>query len=121
MNSYEKEVIKAQLEAEKKALFRLKAIYERAAKDVSEKLEISNGKIEILLEDIDKADEQTKSILQSQIYQRDFQKNLKLQIDKLLEDFNDRQFETISEYLNGTYDNGFIGTLYDLNMNDIRK
>lgn len=119
MNSYEKEVIKAQLEAEKKALFRLKAIYERAAKDVSEKLEISNGKIEILLEDIDKADEQTKSILQSQIYQRDFQKNLKLQIDKLLEDFNDRQFETISEYLNGTYDNGFIGTLYDLNMNDI--
>ena len=109
----------SQLEAERQILFRLKAIYERVAKDVSEKLEISNGKIEILLQDIENADEQTRYILQSQIYQRDFQKNLKSQLDKLLEDFNDRQFKTISEYLKDTYNNSFIGVLYNLNKSDI--
>lgn len=119
MNSYEKEVIRSQLEAERRILFRLKVIYEQAARDISEKLEISNGKIEILLQDIENADEQTRYILQSQIYQRDFQKNLKLQLDKLLEDFNDRQFKTISEYLKDTYNNSFIGVLYNLNKSDI--
>ena len=119
MNSYEKEVLQSQLEEERKTLLRLKEIYEQAAKDVSEKLEISNGKIELLLQDIDNADEATQSILQSQIYQRDFQKNLKAQLDLLLEDLNDNQYATISEYLQNSYSNGFIGTLYNLNTANI--
>lgn len=119
MNSYEKEVLQSQLEEERKTLLRLKEIYEQAAKDVSEKLEISNGKIELLLQDIENADEATQSILQSQIYQRDFQKNLKAQLDLLLEDLNDNQYATISEYLQNSYSNGFIGTLYNLNTANI--
>lgn len=119
MNSFEKEVMRSQLEAEKQVLLRLKAIYEQAAKDVSEKLEISNGKIEILLQDIENADDVTRSILQSQIYQRDFQQNLKAQLDLLLKDLNDNQYGSISEYLENSYNNGFIGTLYSLNTSGI--
>lgn len=119
MNSYEKEVMRSQLEAEKQVLLRLKAIYEQAAKDVSEKLAVSNGKIEILLQEIENADETTQSVLQSQIYQRDFQQNLKEQLDLLLKDLNDNQYASISEYLKNSYNNGFIGTLYSLNTSGI--
>ena len=46
----------------------LKAIYKKALEDVCERLEISNGKIDILLSEIDNADDVTLSVLQSQIY-----------------------------------------------------
>lgn len=116
MNRFEREVARSQLMGEREALEQLKKIYSDAVRSVCEKLEISNGKIIVLLKEIENADEKTLSVLQSQIYQRNFQKNIKNQLDFLLKDLNDSQYAGISEYLRNSYDNGFIGTLYSLNM-----
>lgn len=119
MNEFEKEVMRSQLGGEKKALRTLKAIYKKALEDVCERLEISNGKIDILLSEIDKADEVMLSVLQSQIYRRDFQRNIRKQLEALLSDIADSEYNTIDEYLRSSYENGFVGTLYSLNMSGV--
>lgn len=55
-----------------------------------------------------------KSILQSQIYQRNFQLSLKKQIDGFLSDLQTDQYKSIDEYLKGCYETGFLGSMYDL-------
>lgn len=115
MNKRQIEVEKAKLAAEKKELLHLKAIYNKAAQDIAKKLEISNGKINVLLKDFDSLDEVQKSILQSQIYQRNFQLSLKKQIDGFLKDLNTDQYESIDQYMKDCYETGFLGSMYDLN------
>ena len=114
MNKKQIEVEKAKLEAEAKELKHLKAIYSKAADDISKKLAISNGKINVLLKDFDELDDVQKSILQSQIYQRNFQLSLKKQIDGFLSDLQTDQYKSIDGYLKGCYETGFLGSMYDL-------
>ena len=114
MNKRQTEVEKAKLAAEENELKHLKAIYNKAASDISKKIAISNGKINVLLADFDDLDDVQKSILQSQIYQRDFQKSLQKQIDGFLKDLNDKQYESVNEYLKDSYKTGYIGTMYDI-------
>lgn len=52
--------------------------------------------------------------LRSIIYQVEYQKALKSQIHAILDDLNTKQFDDISAYLTESYENGFIGTMYDL-------
>ena len=114
MNKRQKEVELAKLKAEEQELKHLKAIYNKAADDITEKLRISNGKINVLLKDFDNLDDVQKSILQSQIYQRNFQLSLKKQIDGFLSDLKTDQYKSIDDYLKKSYKTGFIGTMYDL-------
>lgn len=114
MNKRQVEVEKAKLAAEAYEMRQLKAIYNKAAEDIAKKINISNGKIEVLLQNWDDLDDKEKSIYQSQIYQRDFQKSLQKQIDGFLSGLNSEQYKTIDEYLKGCYETGFIGTMYDL-------
>lgn len=114
MNKRQIEVEKAKLAAEKKQLNQLKATYKQAADDIANKIKISNGKINVLLKDFDNLDEVQKSILQSQIYQRNFQLSLKKQIDGFMKELEKDQYSSVSEYLRQSYDMGYIGTMYDL-------
>lgn len=114
MNKRQIEVEKAKLAAEKKELLHLKAIYDKAAQDIAKKLQVSNGKINVLLKDFDSLDEVQKSILQSQIYQRNFQLSLKKQIDGFLKDLNTDQYESIDQYMKDCYKTGYLGSMYDL-------
>lgn len=114
INKREKEVELAKLKEEEKELKHLKAIYSDAADDIAKKLKISNGKINVLLKDFDELDDVQKSILQSQIYQRNFQLSLKKQIDGFLSDLKTEQYKSIDEYLKGCYETGFLGSMYDL-------
>ena len=114
MNKRQVEVEKAKLKAEEKELKHLKAIYNKAAQDISEKITLSNGKIDVLLSRIDDLDDIEKSILQSQIYQRDFQKSLKTQIDGFLKDLNSKQYSSVDDYLKNCYETGYIGSMYDI-------
>lgn len=114
INKYEKEVELAKLKEEEKELKQLKAIYNKASDDIAKKLKISNGKINVLLKDFDELDDVQKSILQSQIYQRNFQLSLKKQIDGFLSDLQTDQYKSIDEYLKGCYETGFLGSMYDL-------
>lgn len=114
MNKRQIEVEKAKLKAEEKELNHLKAIYNKAAQDISKKITLSNGKIDVLLSRFDDLDDMEKSILQSQIYQRDFQKSLKTQIDGFMKDLNSKQYSSVDEYLKDCYETGYIGSMYDI-------
>ena len=114
MNKKQKEVELAKLSDEERELKRLKVLYNKAANDISEKLVLSNGRINLLLAHYDELDDVQKSILQSQIYQRNFQNSLKKQIDGFLKDLESKQYDSIDSYLKDCYETGFIGTMYDL-------
>lgn len=119
MKNYEKETLKNSLEAEQKELKRLQAIYKKAVQDASNKIRLHNGKISVLLSQFDELDEQQKSILQSQIYQKQFQENLKRQLDDILKDLQNKQHKSISEYLKGAYEDGFTSAMYSLHKQGI--
>lgn len=119
MKSYEKEVELAKLKAEEKELKHLKAIYDKAADDIMKKIEISNGKISVLLANWDDLTDEEKSIYQSQIYQRNFQKSLKTQIDGFLKDLNSKQYATMTEYMEDCYKNGYLGAMYSIHKQGI--
>lgn len=114
MNKRQLEVEKAKLREEKKLLKELKKIYEDAAKEVEQKIRISNGKIDLLLSVYDELDDKQKSLLQSQIYQKKFQENLKKQLDELIGDLNVDSYDSINRYLTDSYYTGYIGTMYDI-------
>lgn len=98
MNKRQKEVIKYTLEQEKKIISELKDVYKKALEDIGEK-------IKILMSD---------EMTQSKIYQIEFQKALQGQISAILENMNSNQYERVYDYLKGCYEDGFIGTIYDL-------
>jgi hypothetical protein len=114
MNKRQLEVEKAKLREEKKLLKELKKIYEDAAKEVEQKIRISNGKIDFLLSVYDELDDKQKSLLQSQIYQKKFQENLKRQLDELIGNLNADSYDSITRYLTDSYYTGYIGTMYDI-------
>lgn len=114
MNKRQLEVEKAKLREEKKLLKELKKIYENAAKEVEQKIRISNGKIDLLLSAYDELDDKQKSLLQSQIYQKKFQENLKKQLDELIGNLNIDSYDSITRYLTDSYYTGYIGTMYDI-------
>ena len=101
MNKRQKEILQSQVDDEKKVLKELKAIYQKAERDIDSKI------AELL------AREDTEN-LASIIYQLDYQKSLKAQISAILDELNASQFTSISEYLSKCYEEGFLGTLYDL-------
>ena len=88
------------LENEKKVLKKLEANYKDALSEI-------NSKIELLMARQD-AD------MQHVIYQVEYQKALKDQVSAILEQLHNNEFETVSEYLAQSYEDGFIGTMYDL-------
>lgn len=98
MNNRQKELLKHQLKSEKEILSELKKIYESSLSEIDEK-------IQILLSD---------ELTQSKIYRIEYQKALKGQVSAILENLNSNQYESVSDYLKDCYEDGFIGTLYDL-------
>ena len=100
MNKYEKEIQQIFLDNEKAVLNKLEENYKDALAEI-------NSKIEILMARQD-AD------MQHVIYQVEYQKALKTQVQAILENLQTNEFETISEYLTKSYEDGFIGTMYNL-------
>ena len=100
MNKREKEVLQAQLNNEKAVLKKLEEMYKESLLEI-------NSKIEMLMARQD-AD------LQHVIYQVEYQKALKTQVQSILETLQANEFETISEYLAQSYEDGFLGTMYNL-------
>ena len=54
------------------------------------------------------------SMQQSKIYQKQYQDALKKQIGSILDNMQVEEFKTISEYLTKCYEEGFVGTMFDL-------
>ena len=87
-----------QLDHEKEVIDELRKVYEQAQKDIEEK-------IQRLM-----ADELT----QSKIYQIEYQKALRGQVNAILENLNSKSYESIHDYLKDSYEDAFIGNMYDL-------
>lgn len=98
MNKTEKELVKVQLKKEQKTLKELKDHYTEALKMIEEKI--------IILQ----SNEQT----QSKIYQLQYQEVLKGQLEALLSNIQSNNYQTIEDYINSEYIDGWVGTFYNL-------
>ena len=101
MNERQKEVLASQLKDEQRVLKELKQVYTKAREDV-----ISNIKALEARTDIEN--------LRAIVYQKNYQEALKKQLDAILDAMNAKQFTTISDYLGKSYEESFLGVLYDL-------
>lgn len=106
MNKRQIEVQQAVLHAEKSVISELKAVYEQASEECAAKIAALS-----MRKDMEN--------LQSIIWQKQYQEALKKQIDGILNDLNTKSFTTIAEYLTECYENGFWGTMYDLQGQEI--
>ena len=97
MNKRQKEVLKKHYENEKAVIDKLILLYGRALDDINERIRILSA-----------------SDMQSKIYQRQYQENLKMQIVAILEKLYTKEYETVSDFLDDCYYNAFVGFLYDL-------
>ena len=114
MNKKQQETEKAKLRDEKKVLDALKKQYEEAAKEVMAKIHIHDNKIDIMLNEWDELDDEKRSIIQSQIYQKKFQQQLKAQIDEVVKKLAAGHYKTIEDFLNDSFTTAFLGTMYDM-------
>lgn len=101
MNKWQKGVLGNRAEEDEKILKRLKKTYQQAEKDIDDNIAALMGRTD------------TEN-LQSIAYQVEYQKALKIQINGILDSLNFNQFTDISQYLTESYENGFIGVMYDL-------
>lgn len=101
MNKRQKELLQLQLDNEKAVLKKLQGIYKKALDDVNDHIAVLMGRTD-------------GENLQSIVYQLNYQKALKTQINGILDNLASNQYTTISDYLANCYESGFIGTMYDL-------
>lgn len=143
MNKYQKAVQQRFIDNEEAAVNELKNVYSASYKDIQKEIEKLDMSIEQLQkaydsvgeDDIgalarallrkkknytpDEARDTLASMLQSKIYQRDYQRALEKQVENILDELLKGEFKTISEYLKVCYEDGFVGTLFDLQAQGI--
>lgn len=106
MKSYEKETIQAHLNAEDKCLKDLEKAFKQAKKDCQERLRGLNSRTDM-------------QNLQSIINQKKYQEALLRQIDGVLNDLQTHTYKTANEFFEGSYRDGYIGSMYELNKQGI--
>lgn len=120
MNKREKEVLRAQLDAEKAVLKRLEQQYKRALNDIGERVKLFDFDLNRLDTAISEEgiDDATRAVLQSQrrsrVYQKQYQEALRGQISGILDKLHGDEYSTIQQYLDDSYVSGFVGTMYDI-------
>ena len=98
MNKAEKQVIKIQLDKEQAAIDDLEKQYKQALRDIEEKIKLL----------------QSDELTQSRVYQIQYQKALKGQVEGILDKLHGDEYATIQQYLHDSYQDGFIGTMYSI-------
>ena len=101
MNSRQREYLKYTLHQEQEALEALKELYKKALNDINKQIALLMGRND------------TEN-LASIIYQLDYQKALKKQVSAILDALHSNEYLRIEDYLKDCYENGFLGTMYDL-------
>ena len=104
MNRRQKLIQQQFLNNEQAVIKRLQQVYGVALKDI-------NGNIERLMK---RFDPDTGDLMQSAIYQIKYQEMLKGQIEGILQQMQTGQYLTVADYLDGCYEDGFVGSLFDL-------
>ena len=94
----EKQVIQHQLDAEKEVIKDLERQYQAALNQINEKIRIL----------------QSDELTQSRIYQLNYQKALKGQVQGILEKLHGDEYSTLQKYLHDCYIDAFVGTMYSI-------
>lgn len=119
MNKHQKLVQQQFLNDEETVIKRLKKIYSVSLNDITKKAAQLQDDIDELdtLAKLPISDEEKEIILsrrRAKVYQKKYQESLAKQVDEVLDKMQVKQFTTVSEYLTECYDNGFVGTMFDL-------
>lgn len=119
MNKHQKLVQQQFLDNEETVIKRLKTVYTKSLQDITGKTKVLQDEINSIAALIDLTDDATdkatlKSMEQSKIYQKQYQDALKKQVSSVLDNLQVEEFTTVSDYLRICYEDGFIGTMYDL-------
>lgn len=137
MNKRQKLVQQQFLNNEEEIIKRLDSIYDQSLKDFTHEIEKLDSSIESLqkalnsIEDNDIGDlartylrgknlsaeearQTLQSMLQSKVYQKDYQAALKKQVGCILDNLHQNEFKSVSDYLEKCYEDGFVGTMFDL-------
>ena len=101
MNQRQLEVQKLSVQDEKRIIRQLQQVYKKASEDCQAKIEALAAR-------------QDLQNIQTIVYQQQYQKALKKQLDSIFDELQASSFQSISDYLEKCYENGFFGTLYDL-------
>jgi SPP1 gp7 family putative phage head morphogenesis protein len=102
LNKQEREFYLGQLETEKTVLKELKRQYERAHRDIVNRIRIL----------------QSDELTQSRIYHIDYQKALQARVEAILEKLHADEYDTIHRYLKETYTDSFVGAMYTMGVQD---
>lgn len=103
MNSRQKEILRTQLNNEEQTLKELKQVYSQALKDCESKIQELSMRADLEPENI-----------QSIIYQKQYQEAIKAQLEGALANLQSNSYATVSDYLTRSYQEGYLGTMYDL-------
>ena len=119
MNKWEKEVQESLLESEEEALNELQKQYNKALNDINQKIKQFESDIDFLDQALESTmDDAAREILLSQkrsrVYQKQFQEALQGQINGILEKMHSDNYSTIEGYLKNTYEDAYLGSMYDL-------
>ena len=98
MNKAQKAATAAQLKSEAQCVKEIGAAYDQALKDIRKNIERLEQR------------EQTRSV----IYRQKYQKALEKQVSDIIDNMQKGQYQTISDYLTGSYENGYVGAMYDI-------
>lgn len=119
MNKRQKIVQQQFLNNEEAIIESLQKTYEEALKDITKKSKKLHDEFEKMTAEYDLLDDEEekavlKSRIQSKVYQKQYQDSLKKQVSDILDKMQKEEYTTVSDYLNGCYEEGFVGTLYDI-------
>lgn len=119
MNKRQKIVQQAFLDNEEAIIKSLKTVYGQSLKDINQKAQELHDEFEELKAEYDTVEDEAerevlKSRMQSKVYQKQYQESLKKQVGDILDTMKEKEFTTVSDYLNKCYEEGFVGTMYDL-------
>ncbi len=98
LNKREKEVFEGLLDREDLVLKDLTRQYQRALDDIKDRIKLL----------------QSDEMTQSRIYQANYQKMLKEQVEAILEKLHGDENSTIQKYLDDSYTDAYVGTMYSM-------
>ena len=119
MNKRQKIVQQSFLNNEEAIIKRLKTVYNKSLKDINAEAQKLHDEFEDLKAEYDTVEDEAerevlKSRMQSKVYQKQYQESLKKQVGDILDKMQEKEFTTVADYLDKCYEEGFIGTMYDL-------
>ena len=119
MNKRQKIVQQAFLDDEEKVINKLKNQYSHSLKEITKKSNALQKDIEKLAEMYEEVEDEAEkarlqSMMRSKVYQKKYQDSLKSQVSDILDNMHENEYKTVSAYLEKCYEQGFLGTMYDL-------